>query len=280
MSPPEMTFPDGGTRAWMVTLGAGCVLFYYHITHQLSGYSASEIDRIGSVEIFFLFGAGVVGGPLFDRHDAKVIWAPSLMAVFGVIMTAVRVMGFIMLGTLGFAFLGIRARFPPRKREFFKPEASKKKNYIATLVAVFLLNVGSFTSLFHPQLYGKQHIMSTSMSIYVIAIQNGASFFGSLVPGVIVDKIGPMNMLFIASVITSIVTFCWVQMSTNGPIIGFAILYGFFSGGMTSLSPAAFSNYCSNPQVINTYIGMRMAVMSVATLIDPQMTGALLSGFL
>lgn len=27
MNAPEMTFPDGGVRAWMVALGAGCVLF-------------------------------------------------------------------------------------------------------------------------------------------------------------------------------------------------------------------------------------------------------------
>lgn len=192
---------------------------------------------------------------------------------------AVRIVGFIMLGVLGFAVLGIRARLPPRKRDFLKLEAFKKTDYVATITAVFFLNIAIFTPFFYLPLYGQTHHMSTRMAFYLIAIQNGSSFFGRLVPGVIADKIGPMNMLSIVSIITSIVTFCWIRMTTNSTLIGFAVLYGFFSGGMISLTPAAIANCVSNPQEIGTYIGMGMAVMSVATLIGPPINGALLNAY-
>ncbi|GFG20113.1 MFS transporter, putative [Aspergillus udagawae] len=365
-APEPAPFPDGGARAWMVALGAGGVLFCtfgyvnafgvyqdYYITHQLSNYSASDIAWIGSVQTFFLFGSGLIGGPLFDRYGAKVIWAPAVLVIFSVMMTslctkyyqfflaqgilggismgmslapalsstaqyfqkkraaamgitiagsslggvifpialdhmlysslgfawAVRIVGFIILGVMSFAVLGIRARLPPKRQRFLKLEAFKKPKYVATLTAVFFLNVGIFTPFFYLPLYGEFQGMSTSLAFYLIAIQNASSFFGRLVPGVIADKIGPYNMLSTVSIITAIITFCWICMTTNAGIIAFSVLYGFFSGGIIGITPAAIANCAGHPQEIGTYIGMGMAVMSVATLIGPPINGALLNDY-
>ncbi|KAL6230885.1 hypothetical protein BDW75DRAFT_248293 [Aspergillus navahoensis] len=343
-APEPAPFPDGGARAWTVALGAGGVLFCtfgyvnafgvyqdYYITHQLSNYSASDIAWIGSVQTFFLFGSGLVGGPLFDRYGAKVIWAPAVLVIFSVMMTslctkfyqfflaqgilggismglslapalsstaqyfqkkraaamgitiagsslggvifpialeqmlysslgfawAVRIVGFIILGVMSFAVLGIHARLPPKKQRFLKLEAFRKTHYVATLTAVFFLNV----------------------AFYLIAIQNASSFFGRLVPGVIADKIGPYNMLSTVSIITAIITFCWIRMTTNASIIIFSVLYGFSSGGIIGITPATIANCAGHPQEIGTYIGMGMAVMSVATLIGPPINGALLNEY-
>lgn len=39
---------------------------------MLSHETQSTISWIGSVQLFFLYAGGVVGGPLFDRYGAKV----------------------------------------------------------------------------------------------------------------------------------------------------------------------------------------------------------------
>jgi predicted MFS family arabinose efflux permease len=192
---------------------------------------------------------------------------------------AVRIVGFVILGVMSFAVLGIRARLPPKRQRFLKLEAFKKPKYVATLTAVFFLNVGIFTPFFYLPLYGEFHGMSTSLAFYLIAIQNASSFFGRLVPGVIADKIGPYNMLSTVSIITAIITFCWIRMTTNASIIAFSVLYGFFSGGIIGITPAAIANCAGHPQEIGTYIGMGMAVMSVATLIGPPINGALLNDY-
>lgn len=44
----------------------------YYSEHMLSHETQSTISWIGSVQLFFLYAGGVVGGPLFDRYGAKV----------------------------------------------------------------------------------------------------------------------------------------------------------------------------------------------------------------
>ena len=44
----------------------------YYQSHQLQDQSPSSISWIGSLQVFFLFAVGVVGGPLFDPYGAKV----------------------------------------------------------------------------------------------------------------------------------------------------------------------------------------------------------------
>lgn len=44
----------------------------YYETHQLQDQSSSSIAWIGSLQLFFLFGGSLVGGPLFDRFGAGV----------------------------------------------------------------------------------------------------------------------------------------------------------------------------------------------------------------
>lgn len=77
--------PDGGARAWTVAAGGGAILFcclgfansfgafeQYYLTHQLQGHSPDKIAWIGSISAYLQFGAGVIGGPMFDRYGARV----------------------------------------------------------------------------------------------------------------------------------------------------------------------------------------------------------------
>ncbi|KAJ5556618.1 hypothetical protein N7494_000533 [Penicillium frequentans] len=98
---PATTFPEGGTRAWMVVLGAFCVSFAtfgymnafgvyqdYYTEHFLSSETSSNISWIGSVQVCFLFSGSIVGGPLFDRYGASVIHVPAIAMVLSVMMTS------------------------------------------------------------------------------------------------------------------------------------------------------------------------------------------------
>ncbi|TAQ85282.1 hypothetical protein B7494_g6387 [Chlorociboria aeruginascens] len=99
-------FPEGGARAWAVAAGAAgammmammmmmIMLIYrriyqeYYQTHQLRDQSPSNISWIGSLQTFFLLGGGIFGGPLFDKYGEKVLWGPSMLYVFAVMMTSI-----------------------------------------------------------------------------------------------------------------------------------------------------------------------------------------------
>jgi hypothetical protein len=79
--------PDGGTRAWLVAAGAGCVFFScfgfsnsfgvfqeYYMNHQLRHESPDRIAWIGSMGAYFSMAGGAIGGPLFDLFG---IWVSS-----------------------------------------------------------------------------------------------------------------------------------------------------------------------------------------------------------
>ncbi|KAH8430942.1 MCT family MFS transporter [Aspergillus melleus] len=100
--PKPPTFPEGGLKAWMAVLSCWCVMFntfgyinafgiyeaYYGQT-LLRGQSASNIAWIGSLQVFFMFSAGLISGPLMDRYGPRVILIPcSLLFILSVMLTS------------------------------------------------------------------------------------------------------------------------------------------------------------------------------------------------
>lgn len=78
------TFPEGGTRAWLVVLSAWLLLFPsfgfmvsigvlqdYWGQHQLADLSASTIGWIPSVFVYLSLALGLFVGPLFDRYGPR-----------------------------------------------------------------------------------------------------------------------------------------------------------------------------------------------------------------
>ncbi|MCJ1394629.1 hypothetical protein MMC18_007509 [Xylographa bjoerkii] len=368
VEPPEtMTFPEGGARAWSVAIGCAGVMFCtlghvnafgvyqeYYETHQLQDHSPSDISWIGSLQIFFQFSGSLIGGPLFDRYGAKVIWPAAIVYVFSVMMISIcesyyqfmlaqgvlaglalgmtmspcmaatshyfkknrgaaigcavagsslggvvfpialakmlynpqlgfgwtiRIIGFIILAVLAIACSGIRARLPPRKDQFFLPSAFKEPAYLALLSAGFLMLLGFFTPFFYLPTYAVEHGMDKELASYLLAILNGASFFGRIIPGIMADRIGRYNMYWAAGISTGILIFCWPQTTTNAEIIAFSALYGFFSGAIISLMVLCLLNVPNDPKNMGTYMGMGMSVVSIAALIGPPINGALVTHY-
>jgi len=95
--------------------------------------------------------------------------------------------------------------------------------------------MGLFTPFFYLPTFAVEHGMSVQLAAYLVAILNGASFLGRVVPGILADKIGPLNMLFAAGASTGILIFVWQAITTNAGIIVFSVLFGFCSGAIISL---------------------------------------------
>ncbi|KAH8692312.1 major facilitator superfamily domain-containing protein [Talaromyces proteolyticus] len=103
--PPDLSvpnFPDGGTKAWLVVLGAWCTSFAsfgivnsfgiyetHYIQTYLSSYPQSTIAWIGSVQAFAQFSATLISGPITDRYGPMVvIWPCSLLLVVAMMLTS------------------------------------------------------------------------------------------------------------------------------------------------------------------------------------------------
>jgi hypothetical protein len=79
-----VTYPEGGTRAWLVVFGSWCGMFAsfgisnalgsfqaYISVNQLSTYSESQIGWIFSLYLFFLMFGGIYVGPIFDVYGPR-----------------------------------------------------------------------------------------------------------------------------------------------------------------------------------------------------------------
>ncbi|KAF7863218.1 hypothetical protein EAF04_007300 [Stromatinia cepivora] len=215
-----------------------------------------------------------IGGVVFPIALAKMFANPKLG--FG---WTVRIIGFIMLAVLGISCTAIRARLPPRKKSFFLPSAFKELPYVTLLISAFLMILGVFIPIFYLPTYAVEYGMSTELASYLVAILNGASFFGRVIPGVLADKVGRLNMFCVVGISTGILVFCWQSITSNAGIIVFAAIYGFCSGAIVSLVTVCFATVPKNPQNIGTYMGMGMAVTGFAALIGPPINGALVDHY-
>lgn len=95
-------FPDGGTQAWLVVLGAWCGLFCtfgfvscigvfqsYYETGPLAQYSTSTVSWITATQVWAMIFFGVIFGRLFDLYGPRwLLIIGSIVYVFALMMTS------------------------------------------------------------------------------------------------------------------------------------------------------------------------------------------------
>ncbi|KAH8172421.1 major facilitator superfamily protein [Sarocladium implicatum] len=219
-------------------------------------------------------GGSSIGGIVFPIMLSNLLQKTDLG--FG---WSVRVMGFTMVPFLLVTVLTVKSRMPRRNTQFFLPESFKKPIYVALIIATFFLMIGMFVPIFLMPTYAITKGMNESLANYLVAILNGASFFGRVIPGILGDKLGRLNALATAGVVTGILVFCWPQAETNASIIVMSVLIGFSSGAIISGSSVAFTLCPDNPSDFGTYIGVGIAMASGSALLGPPVCGALLDRY-
>lgn len=192
---------------------------------------------------------------------------------------ATRILGFVSLGTLIIANMSFKVRaVPPMKRKIFDWAAFKEAPYTLFVVGCGLSLLGLYTPFFYVELYSLTYnIASRALSFYTLAIINAGSVFGRILPNMLADKIGPLNVIVPATVISGVITLCLIPVRTVGPLLALCALYGFFTGALVSLPPTVYVYLSLNKRhLIGTRIGMGMFVTSGALLIGAPATGWIL----
>ncbi|PGH00031.1 hypothetical protein GX51_06030 [Blastomyces parvus] len=215
-----------------------------------------------------------IGGVVFPIALGKLLNDTTLG--FG---WSLRIIGFLILAILAPSCLAIRARLPPRKGTFLLLSAFKNRLYLTIIAFAFLMILCVFTPIFFLPSYAVQHGMNKTLASYLVAILNGASFFGRVIPGVLGDKLGRLNSVIASGVSSGILIFCWPKITTNAGILVFAGLFGFCSGTIVSGIVVCLTTCTDNPKNIGTYMGMGMGLASIAGLIGPPISGELVNRY-
>ncbi|ETS74031.1 hypothetical protein PFICI_13897 [Pestalotiopsis fici W106-1] len=103
-------------------------------------------------------------------------------------------------------------------------------------------NLGTYVPFYY---LGKSYTLqspntNSRIQPYLLPLINASSLLGRLIGGHVADRVGLLNFLY------PMVLFCgfvcmamWYPATSPGVLVGFACLYGFGSGGLISVMPAA-----------------------------------------
>jgi MFS family permease len=190
----------------------------------------------------------------------------------------VRIMGFLVLGTLMISIAVLRQRLPPRKRTgLFDWDALKQLEFSLYTVGIFVSFLGFFNllSFVGPWIAAEKLNTLGLPAFYVLPIINAASIIGRTVPNYIADSIGPLNVQVPGALIAGILVLCWLPVHTMGGLLTIGILYGIFSGALVSIPPTAIASMTADMTRFGARTGIVFAVMALGALIGTPVTGAL-----
>ncbi|EDU42264.1 conserved hypothetical protein [Pyrenophora tritici-repentis Pt-1C-BFP] len=284
---PPGPAPDGGPTAWLNCAGAFCIFFC------CLGFTSCSLAG------FIQFASGVVGGPGFDRWGVWIIRPATLLYILSLMLLSlcihyphfilthalgfgwsIRIVAFIMMPFMLFVCMVLKPRFPPRKEsKIWIGEPWRQGQYVGLVVALFFMMMGMWTPVFYIPVYAVRRGMTPLLASYLLAIINGASTLGRVIPGIIADRLGRVNMFTFAGLSTGVVVFCINVPTTNAGIIVYSVFFGFISGTIISSGSAAISLCAKDPRTLGTYMGMGMGVAAIAVLIGPPINGALLDRY-
>ncbi|CAI7581360.1 unnamed protein product [Penicillium palitans] len=190
---------------------------------------------------------------------------------------AVRVMAFIMLGTLLISVAVMKPRLPPRKSgPLINVEALRDPVFVIWLFAAFFIFIGLYIPFFYIEQYGINLGISRDLSFYMLIIMNAGSVPGRVMPSIIADKIGNLSVMIPSVLLTGILMLAWISVESQSGLIAIAVFVGLTSGSIQAVLPATVAFLCPDLSKLGTNIGMTLFASGLGLLIGSPVAGAIL----
>ncbi|KAF7888931.1 hypothetical protein EAF00_009231 [Botryotinia globosa] len=250
------------------------------------------LTSISSEYWHFILAQGIMLPAHFDKKQALALGVATSGSaigdvVFPIILNqlqpkigfgwSIRVIGFIVLLAATIPVLGMRVRTPPSAvRKILDTSAWKEPPFLVTSIFFFLVFMGAYIPPFYVQSYALDtNIVGSDLVPYLLPLPNVGSFFGRITPTHFADIYGPFNIDIICVLLSGILAFTWITIYSTASMILFTVSYGFFSGGLTSISPNLGVALSPDTGVLGVRLGMLLMPISVGILVGNPIAGAL-----
>lgn len=189
-----------------------------------------------------------------------------------------RILGFTALATLLVPIFVMKQRAKPAQaRSLLDIKAFTELDFMLMTLAVSLGFISFYVVVFYISFSGQsRHITDTNLSFYLLPLLNAASVFGRILPNILADRIGPLNVVIPGSIVFGILQLCMLAVNEVGAIIVVALLTGYFSGVYVALSPLLFATVTKDKSKMGTRMGMGFAMMSPSVFLGGPAAGAIL----
>ncbi|KAJ5758754.1 hypothetical protein N7520_005910 [Penicillium odoratum] len=251
-----------------VAVGIGCAFLFLPSVAVVATYFTSRRALATGITA----SGGSIGSVIFPIVFHKLIGPLG----FG---WTTRIIAFIALAGLIFAWITMEQRLPPPKqaRSLVDVSAFREPVFVVFSFGLFFSFVGLYFPFFYlPSFFSSSLHASSNISFYIIAILNAASVFGRITPGLLADRVGSLNTLIPISLIASVLSFSWIGIHNEAGAIVFACLYGYASGAIVSLPPTIITRLSPNMATVGARMGMCFTFAGTGLLIGNPIAGALL----
>ncbi|KAJ2641154.1 hypothetical protein GGF44_002248 [Coemansia sp. RSA 1694] len=194
---------------------------------------------------------------------------------------ALRITGLVIIGVCGVTSLLMKMRFKPEKRQkIIDLSVLRDKRFILLFLGAMFGSAGYFIPYYFMPSYavvvlGKDSDWGANVS----SIMNGASIAGRVIMGILGDKLGSLNTLWVATFFSSIsILVLWLPFSSAGTFFAAASIFGFCSGAIVSLIPVVTANIFGVRR-LPSVIGLLMIAYMTGGLISSPPAGAMLDKY-
>ncbi|KAG7097473.1 hypothetical protein E1B28_004816 [Marasmius oreades] len=231
---------------------------------------AHHFKRYRSIVFGIFAGGASVGGavlPIAVQRLLREVGFPWTM----------RILAFFVLFCVSAGFLCCGPRLPPRQgSRVLDVRVFKSVSYSLLVFGAGLISFGLYVPLTYGVTYAVQNGMGQQLAFYSLSILNGCSLIGRVLPNIIAQRVGPLNVLIVSCTIASIMLFVFTTAKSNVSILVYDGFFGVFSGTYVSGLPAACSSLTFDPKEIGLRLGMMYFITSFFWLAGSPVQGVLI----
>ncbi|KAI2603532.1 MFS general substrate transporter [Hypoxylon fragiforme] len=188
-----------------------------------------------------------------------------------------RVLGFINVACLSIVIAFMRPRLPPRKSgPLIEFAAFREWVYNGVVAGIFATSMANYFTFYYIASFGRETLgLSYSSASIMVILINGAGIIFRVIPPIIADRIGPVNVMFPVTLAWAIVAFCWLAVDDIPGLYIFTCFYGICSGSFQCLTATCIASVTKRLDTVGTRLGMAFSISSFAALTGPPIGGAI-----
>ncbi|QDS75118.1 hypothetical protein FKW77_007424 [Venturia effusa] len=293
-------FFDAGYFRQMVFIGTILVVLGLVMTSLSTTYYQFMLSQGlcvgGGMSLFLVVSAGMPSTWFVRRRSIAVGLVTTGSPIAGVLYPillsdliprlgfphAVRILALISFTTLTASFFLLRMRNPPRTRScLIEFRALRELAFALYTVGIFFTFLGWFNYYDFLESWAiSTHVNTKRLPVhYVVSLVNAGSVIGRIIPNLVSDRIGPLNVQAPSIAIAAIMVFIWIPLHSIGPLVTISIIYGFFSGAVVSLPPTCVASMTDDMTLFGARVGVAFLAMSCSSLIGAPVAGALVQNY-
>jgi len=169
-------------------------------------------------------------------------------------------------------------QYASKPRSLFDKNSLSDMPYVFFGLGILFGYMGIYVVMFYIELYAMDRAnMTSSLSFYLLALVNAGSSLGRILPNFAADHVGPLNMQTLFSACAAVLSLALIAIKNVPGILGFCVLYGFFTGTFVSLPAPTTASLSKDVSTLGGRLSMAFMAAGIGSLIGSPIAGAILA---